>query len=92
MTYTYTRTFPHFILNDSLPERLMVHDTAAPESKTRTYSVIADYGWAQKILCSDSYKGDANSIATILGEHLDIPVQLAEKSRPAAARLRPLSS
>jgi hypothetical protein len=78
MTRTHTRTFAHFILNKSLPTRLMVHDTSPPESKTRFYSVVADYGWAEKILCSESYLPDANSIAEIIGEHLDIPVVLAE--------------
>jgi len=77
MTCTHTKTFSHFVLNDSLPKALMVHDTAEPESKTRLFSVVADYGWAQKILSSESYKADANSIATIIGEYLDIPVKLA---------------
>lgn len=74
---TYTRTFDDFVLNDSLPERLVVRDTAPPESATRFYSVIADYGWAESILCSESYLPHANSIARIVGEHLDIPVRLA---------------
>ena len=74
---THTRTFGHFILNDSLPERLFVRDTAPPENATRTYSVIADYGWAESILCSDSYRDHANSLAAIIGEHMDIPVSPA---------------
>jgi hypothetical protein len=74
---THTRTFHRFVLNDTLPVRLLVHDTAPPENATRTYSVVADYGWAEKILCSESYRDDANGIAEILGEHLDIPVSLA---------------
>jgi hypothetical protein len=78
MAYTFTRTTDHFILNDSLPQRLDVRDTALPESATRTYSVIADYGWAERILCSGSYLRDANSIALIIGDHLDIPVSLAK--------------
>jgi hypothetical protein len=78
MTHTYTRTFSDFVLNDSLPERLAVRDTAPPESATRFYSVVADYGWAERILCSESYLRDANSIARIIGEHMDIPVSLAE--------------
>jgi hypothetical protein len=78
LTRTHTRTFAHFILSGTLPTRLMVCDTSPPENKTRSYSVVADYGWAETILCSESYLPDANSIAEIIGEHLDIPVVLAE--------------
>jgi hypothetical protein len=76
--FTYTKTYNHFVLNQTLPQRLVVRDTAPPESITRTYSVIADYGWAERILCSESYRDDANSIATILAEFLDIPADLAD--------------
>jgi hypothetical protein len=78
LTDTHTKTFSDFVLNDSLPERLVVRDTAPPKNATRTYSVVADYGWAERILCSDSYRNDANSIARIIGEYMDIPVSLAE--------------
>lgn len=77
MTHTHTKTFDRFILNDSLPERLYVRDTSPPGDATRLYAVVADYGWAEKILCSGSYRGDANAIAATIGEYLDIPVSLA---------------
>ena len=80
-TNTCTKTTDHFVLNVSLPERLSVVDTSPVEDKTRLYSVVADYGWAEKILCSESFLDDANSIATILGEHLGIPVQLAARAK-----------
>jgi hypothetical protein len=78
LRHTFTRVCGRFILDDTLPERLLVHDTAEPKSKTRTYSVVADYGWAEKILCSGSYRRDANDIAETVGEFLDIPVERAE--------------
>lgn len=77
---THTKTFADFILNDSLPERLRVSDTAPEHSKTRTYSVVADYDWAEMVLCSGSYLDHANSIARIIGEFLDIPVALAKQA------------
>lgn len=76
---TDTKTFDSFVLNGTLPERLAVRDTSPPEDATRMYSVVADYGWAERLLCSESYLRDANDIATILGEHLHIPVALAKE-------------
>lgn len=65
----------YFELNASSPQKLMVHKTSPPNNATDTYSVVACYGWAQKILCSDSYLKDANQIAVILAEKLNIPVE-----------------
>lgn len=76
MGFILTRKSDHFVFHGSPPEQIIVRDTATPESKTRTYSVIADYGWAERILCSGAYRADANSIATLIGEHVDIPVTL----------------
>ncbi len=67
-----------FELNNSFPVKLMVHCTSEPQYATKTYSVVADYGWAQKLLCSDSYLEDANQIASILAEKLNIPVELGK--------------
>jgi len=67
----------HFILNNSAPKKLVVHCTSPMDSATKFYSVVADYGWAQKILCSGSYLDDANSIATLLAHALNIPYEKA---------------
>jgi hypothetical protein len=67
-----------FVLSETVPVRLVVRDTAPPESATRTYSVVADYGWAERILCSDSYIGDANGIARVLAHSMDVPASLVE--------------
>jgi hypothetical protein len=81
--HTYTRTFNRFLLKGDLPSRLRVRDTAPPESATRLFSVVADYGWAERLLCCDCYRDDANDIAATIGECLDIPVTPAKE--PAAA-------
>jgi hypothetical protein len=73
---TVTSHLP-FELDGKQPKRLHVRCTSAPGDATQTYSVIADYGWAERILCSGSYLRDANDIADALGEALLIPVDLA---------------
>lgn len=66
-----------FILDGTEPTRLVVRDTAPPDWVTRTFSVIADYGWAERILCSECYRHDADAIAIILADRLGITAELA---------------
>lgn len=73
------RKLGHFALNGSLPERIIVRDTSPVGSPTRLYSLILDYGWAESIACSECYRDTADSIAIIVGNHLEIPVTLAER-------------
>lgn len=68
-----------FKLNGTTPENLFVTQTSPPEHATKLYSVIASYGWAEKILCSECYVQDANDIATAIGEKLGIRVSLAQE-------------
>ncbi len=65
-----------FVFNDSVPQRFIVRDTTNPTSMTRSYSIIADYGWAETIVCSGSSLKDANSIARILSAELGITCML----------------
>lgn len=65
-----------FELNGNQPFRLVVRCTSPPEHATKSYSVIADYGWAERILCSGSSLRDANDIAECLGQGLLIAVTL----------------
>lgn len=37
---------------------------------TKVFSVVADYGWAERILCSGSYWQDAEAIAKAIQEAL----------------------
>jgi hypothetical protein len=68
-----------FVLNDSTPARLVVRQTSRPDSARPTYSVVADYGWAERILCAGSNVHDANSIARILSASLYVPALLARE-------------
>lgn len=71
-----------FTLDDSLPIEIIVVEYF-PDRKigllssyaTKTYSVRAHYGWAEKILCTGSYLKDANDIAHTIGEFLNVPVR-----------------
>lgn len=66
-----------FELNGSQPKKLMIRDTANTESVTRTYSVIAEYEWAESVLCSGCFLDDAKDIAQcvgfVLGLGYDVP-------------------
>lgn len=68
-------------LNGTKPIRLIVRDTASIQSRTRRYSIIADYGWAESILCSESYYGVASDMCQILsaaiGCECSIPAPIA---------------
>lgn len=44
--------------------------TSDEGSATETFSVIADYGWAQRILCSGCYQQDAEAIVAACTEAL----------------------
>jgi len=68
-----------FLLNGTHPRKVEVRDTTPPENKTRLYSVVADYGWAETILCSECYLRDANGIAMCISARLDIPALLAKR-------------
>lgn len=68
----------YFELNKSLPKQLHVR-LQEDSGATKFYMLVADYGWAEKILFADSQLEDANSIAEIIGEHLDIPVNKAKE-------------
>ncbi len=74
MASTYTRTFDHFVLNGALPTGLRVVRTNPPEDATALFSVVADYGWAERILCSGSYRDDAEGIARAIAEQIDVPL------------------
>lgn len=66
-----------FELNGSLPKLLnVVEDLSSGE--TKFYFIVADYGWAEKILCSDMYLKDANEIAIVLARYMNIPVKIGE--------------
>jgi len=67
-----------FELDGTQPKRLCVRCASPPEHATQTYSVVADYGWAERILCSDAYLRDANDIAETIAEGLLVPAELAE--------------
>jgi hypothetical protein len=72
-----TSRYP-FELNGTRPKCLRVICTSPPDHATPTYSIVADHGWAEKILCSGCYRHDANDIAEAIGDGLMIPVERAE--------------
>lgn len=75
---TYTRTFDRFLLDGGLPERMVVREVTPEGHATRLFAVVADHGWAERILAGDCYRRDANDVAVAIGEYLDIPVELDE--------------
>jgi hypothetical protein len=53
--------------NGVLPDvRVVAQDE--PEKATTFYMVVADYGWAERILCTGSYQQDAEAIAEAIRE------------------------
>lgn len=66
-----------FELQGNQPFRLIVRRTSPPDDATATYSVIADYGWAERILCSGCSLRDANDIANCLADGMLIAAELA---------------
>jgi hypothetical protein len=77
LTHTYTRTFDRFLLDGGLPERILVRDVTPEDHATKVFAVVADHGWAERILASGCYQRDANDLAFAVGELLDIPVEEA---------------
>ena len=75
LTRTHTRTFDRFLLDGSLPDRILVHDVTPDGHATPLFAVVADHGWASRILAGDCYLRDANDLAYAVGELLDIPVE-----------------
>jgi hypothetical protein len=71
-----TSRYP-FALNDTHPKRLFVRCVSSPEDATPIYAIIADHGWAERILCTGCTRDDANDIAETLGEALLAPAELA---------------
>lgn len=67
-----------FLLDNTPPNTLSVYESTPEGSATKFFSVIADYGWAEKTLCGLCYKKDANDIAYAIGKLFDIPVTEAE--------------
>lgn len=74
MSVVHTRTFDRFNLDGTPPERLRVTDVTPEGHATKLYAVIAEHGWAERILAGDCYLRDANDLAWAVGEVLDIPV------------------
>lgn len=66
-----------FEFDGKQPKRLHVRYASAREDGTKTYSVVADYGWVEEELCSTPYLPHANDIAETIAEGLLIPVELA---------------
>jgi hypothetical protein len=53
--------------NDGRPEDLRVVEEA-DHGVTPTFMVVADYGWAERILCGGCYLHDAEAIAAAIRE------------------------
>lgn len=53
--------------NGVLPN-VSVVDVTPDDHATSVYAVIADYGWAERILCTGCYRNDAHAIAASLEE------------------------
>lgn len=77
LTRTHTRTFDRFLLDGGLPDRIVVRDVTPEDHATQVFVVVADHGWAERILASGCYGRDANDIAFAVGELLDIPIEEA---------------
>jgi hypothetical protein len=77
MRHTYTRTFDRFLLDGGLPERIVVRDVTPEGHATPLFAVVADHGWAERILAGDCYLKDANDLAYAIGELLDISIEEA---------------
>lgn len=74
LTRTHTRTFNRFLLRGTLPERIVVGDVTPEGHATRLFAVVADHGWAERLLAGDCYERDALDLALTVGEYLDVPV------------------
>lgn len=79
LTRTYTRTFDRFLLDGGIPERIIVREVTPEGHATRLFAVVADHGWAERIVAGDCYLRDANDLAFAIGELLDIPIEEASE-------------
>ncbi len=79
MSFTYTRTFDRFLLDGEIPDRIVVREVTPEGHATPIYVVVADHGWAERILASGCYLRDANDLAFAVGEMLDIPIEEASE-------------
>lgn len=64
--------------NEQVPESITVIDSAPEGQATRTFSVYAHYGWADRILCVGCYQQDAEAIAAAIREACGIPEPAAD--------------
>lgn len=64
-----------FLLDGKPPEQIVVRDVTPPLHATRLFAVVADHGWAERILASDCYEHDATDLAFAVGAFLSIPVE-----------------
>jgi len=62
-------------MNGSRPVNIAVRHLGTP-ALTARYAVIADYGWAETILCDDSYYGIASGIAIAIAGIFGCPVSI----------------
>ena len=67
--------FDRFLLDGGLPEKIVVREVTPDEHATRIFVVVADHGWAERILASGCYQRDANDLAYAVGELLDVPIE-----------------
>lgn len=76
----------HLLWNERLPEQLRIVQQDGPGidgKATPHYMVVADYGWAERILCTGSYIQDAFGIAYSIGEVVGAPVYVPGQPVPA---------
>ncbi len=62
-----------FVLAGSKPKELVVRNTSPPGAATVSCSLVADHGWAEVILFSNSSVDHANDIGSIIADKLGIP-------------------
>lgn len=74
---THTKTYDRFLLDGTVPTSLSVSAIISEGQATQKFAVVADYGWAEKILCGDCYEQDANDIARTIAEFFDIPYKMS---------------
>lgn len=51
--------------NGVLPDLRIIEEE---HGATATFMIVADYGWAERILCGGCYEGDAQTILVALDE------------------------
>lgn len=52
------------VWNDVFPDVRMVEENTP--AATRTWMIVADYGWAERILCSGCYETDAEALVAAI--------------------------